>query len=188
MFKYYALNFIIRLKVQSLQLSTVLSLSFQVMCLHYAISCWCTAILNIIQRTNHDLLKLPPPYKPSPPPENIRLSRELPRLEPLVPITMDDITDNKKSDFAAEDLSGISPKKFQRHDEKSELEFLEELTGKKSEETPKRSIGFETPYSPIFKLGQHDEEPVVAQDNLPVGDNIPPPPAPPGIMQKAVGS
>ena len=154
----------------------------QAMCLHYALSSWYTAGLAITQQTNHKLLKLPPPYRAPPPAEPIKLSRKTVHAETVsLPTEVEEPTD-----VESEDLSEISPKVFQAHYEKTDLQLLEELTGKQSEHIPRRASSFNTPYTPVFKLGEQEEEP--AEERGAAGENIPPPPPPPGALKRIVGS
>lgn len=161
----------------------------QTLCLHYAISSWCSAALTIVQHTNHELLKLPPPLKVAAPRETIRLTEERPRSAETVSSTsIYSASDSEKLDFTVEDLSGISPKTFQHHDQKSEEEFLEELTGKHLDAVQSGPAKFDTPYTPIFELGQYKEIEDGSDTQTIVEDNFPSPPPAPGMLQRAQSS
>ena len=158
------------------------------MCLHYAISSWFSTALTIVQHKNHKLLKLPPPAKGPKPLETITLTEELTKsVKPINTTFEDSVSESEKLDFTAEDMSGISPKTFREHDQKSEEEFLEELTGKHLDAIQKGPTKFDTPYTPIFKLGQYKEEKESSDTEVMLEDNCPPPPAPPGFLKNAVG-
>ncbi|KAL5248660.1 hypothetical protein ACHWQZ_G017746 [Mnemiopsis leidyi] len=159
------------------------------LCLHYAISSWCSAALTIVQHTNHELLKLPPPLKVATPRETIRLTEDRQRsAETASSTSIYSASDSEKLDFTVEDLSGISPKTFQHHDQKSEEEFLKELTGKHLDAVQSGPTKFDTPYTPIFKLGQYKEIEDGSDTQTVVEDNFPSPPPAPGMLQRAQSS
>ena len=158
------------------------------MCLHYAISSWFSTALTIVQYKNHNLLKLPPPLKPPKPVETITLTEELTKsVKPTQTTHVDSVSESEKLDFTADDMSGISPKTFQEHDQKSEEEFLEELTGKHLDAIQKGPTTFDTPYTPIFKLGQYEEKKESSDTETVLEDNCPPQAAPPGFIKNAFG-
>ena len=185
---------------------------FQTMTLHYAISSWCTFLLNYCAQ--HEtlrtmrILQLPKPFYKPPVPEKMKLSKKVVGHQDYLTLpsstqTLESTGGQTEEKLYAEDdffkIDNDIPSRDRKSDGldrinevvdlRSERVMLEEFIDVKesSSSGERRPLQFSTPYTPFFKLGQHDVREEPGPSEVTQIDNIQTPPQTGGFVSQ-VGS